>query len=59
MMQGTGKADWQKVFSDEIDPPAQAGTREEVGNKKNEDDGFESHHGKVFSLLQILMILSS
>ena len=33
-VQGTGKADWQEVFSDGTDPPAQADTREEVGNKK-------------------------
>ena len=33
-VQGTGKADWQEVFSDGTDPQAQAGTREEVGNKK-------------------------
>ena len=33
-MQGTGKADWQEAFSDGTDPPAQAGTRGEVGNKK-------------------------
>ena len=33
MAQGTGKADWQEVFSDGTDPPAQAGTREEVGEK--------------------------
>ena len=26
--------DWQEVFSDGTDPPAQTGTREEVGNKK-------------------------
>ena len=32
-VQGTGKADWQ-VFSDGTEPPAQAGTIEEVGNKK-------------------------
>ena len=32
--QGTGKADWQEVFSDGTDHPAQAGTWEEVGNKK-------------------------
>ena len=29
-MQGTGKADWQEVFSDGTDPEALAGTREEV-----------------------------
>ena len=29
--QGTVKADWQEVFSKGTDPPAQAGTREEVG----------------------------
>ena len=28
------KGHWQKVISDETGPPAQAGTREEVGNKK-------------------------
>ena len=33
--QGTGKADWQEVFFDGTGPPAQAGTREEVGNKKS------------------------
>ena len=27
------KAVWQEAFSDGSDPPAQAGTREEVGNK--------------------------
>ena len=32
--QGTGKADWQEVFFDGTGPPAQADTREEVGNKK-------------------------
>ena len=35
MVQGTGKADWQEVFSDGTDSPAQAGTREEVVNKKD------------------------
>ena len=29
-MQGTGKVDWQEVFSDGTDPEALAGTREEV-----------------------------
>ena len=33
-MLGTERADRQEVFSDGTDPPAQAGTREEVGNKK-------------------------
>ena len=33
-MQGSGKADWQEVFSDGTGLPAQAGTREEVGNEK-------------------------
>ena len=33
MGQGTGKADWQEVFSDGTDIPVQAGTREEVGKK--------------------------
>ena len=33
MGQGTGKADWQEVFSDGTDLPVQAGTREEVGKK--------------------------
>ena len=35
MVQGSGKADWQEVFSDGTDPSAQAGTKEEVQNKKN------------------------
>ena len=34
MAQGTGKADWQLVFSDGTEPPSQAGTREDVVNKK-------------------------
>ena len=34
-VQGTGKADWQEVFSDGTDPTAQSGTREEVGKKFN------------------------
>ena len=29
-----GRRTGKEVFSDGIDPPAQAGTREEVGNKK-------------------------
>ena len=33
--QGTGKVDWQEVFFDGTGPPAQADTREEVGNKKS------------------------
>ena len=33
MVQGTGKADWQEAFSNGTDPPAPAGTREEVGKK--------------------------
>ena len=33
LVKGTGKADWQEVFSDGTDPPAQPGTREEVGKK--------------------------
>ena len=33
MARGTGKVDWQEVFSDGTDPLAQAGTREEVGQK--------------------------
>ena len=32
-VQGRGKADWQEVFSDGTDPPAQAGFREEVEKK--------------------------
>ena len=43
-MQGTGKADWQDVFSDGIDPPAQAGTREEVGKKSNDSEGFGNYY---------------
>ena len=37
--QGTGKADWQEVFSDGTDPSAQAGTREEARNKKSISNG--------------------
>ena len=33
-MQGIGKAGWQEVLSDGTNLPAQAGTREEVGEKK-------------------------
>ena len=42
MAEGTGKADWQEVFSDGTDPPAQAGTWEEVGNKKTSCSVFIS-----------------
>ena len=33
-VQGTGRANWQEIFSNGTDPPAQAATREEMGNKK-------------------------
>ena len=33
MVGGARKADWEEVYSDGIDPAAQAGTREEVGKK--------------------------
>ena len=39
-MQGSGKADWQEVFSDGTDPPALAGTREDLGNKKSFELSF-------------------
>ena len=43
--------DWQEVLSNGIDPPAQAGIREEVGNKKKFSPN--SMLKRDFSLLHI------
>ena len=39
-VQGTGKAGWQEFSPDVPPPPAQGGTREKVGNKKEKKKYF-------------------
>ena len=51
--------DWQEVLSNGIDPPAQAGTREEVGNKKSHlvvaTQAFCAIKQTIFSRLEDLL----
>ena len=63
-MRGTERMDWKEAFSNGTDPPAQAGTREEVETKKcyqkicqltavsprlQQDVDLQQHHGRRLS----------